>query len=42
MFEKYLIANCGEQPPTGGAAAQHNCIAAEGREGVFTAGTAHV
>jgi len=31
-FEKILIANRGDQPPTGGAAAQPNCVAAESRE----------
>ncbi len=42
MFEKILIANRGDQPPAGGAAAQPNCVAAESREGGFTAETAHV
>ncbi len=31
MFEKILIANRGDQPPTGGAAAQPNRIAAASR-----------
>jgi len=35
MFEKILIANRGDQPPSGG-------VAAESREGGFTAETAHV
>jgi hypothetical protein len=42
MFEKILIANRGDQPPAGGAAAQPNCFAAESREGDFTPETAHV
>ena len=42
MFEKNLIANRGNQPLASGAAAQPNCIAAESREGVFTAEAAHV
>jgi len=37
MFEKILIANLGNQPPSGGAAAKPNCSAAEGRKGDFTA-----
>ncbi len=41
MFEKILI-NCGDQPPTGGAAAKPNSDAAEGRKGYFSAETANV
>jgi len=37
MFEKILIANRGDQPPTGGAAAQPNSTAAVSRKGYFTA-----
>lgn len=37
MFEKILIANRGDQPPSGGAAAQPNRAAAVGRKGDFTA-----
>jgi hypothetical protein len=37
MFEKILIANRSDQPPTGGAAAQPNCIAATSRAGYFNA-----
>jgi acetyl-CoA carboxylase, biotin carboxylase subunit len=36
MFEKILIANRGDQPPKGGAAAQPNRPAAEGRKGIRT------
>lgn len=42
MFEKILIANRGDQPPTGGAAAKPNCVAAVSRESYFTAETTHV
>ena len=42
MFEKILIANWGDQPPAGGAAAQPNRAAAEGCEGGFTAETQYV
>jgi hypothetical protein len=42
MFEKILIANRGDQPLTGGAAAQPNCAAAESRESYFTAETNYV
>jgi hypothetical protein len=42
MFEKILIANRGDQPPAGGAAAQSNRVAAESRKGGFTAEVAHV
>jgi len=42
MFEKILIANRGDQLPTGSAAAQPNRTAAVSREGIFTAETAHV
>jgi hypothetical protein len=37
MFEKVLIANRGDQPPSGGAAAQPNCMAAASRNCDFTA-----
>jgi len=36
MFEKILIANRGDRPPTGGATAQPNSTAAENREGCYT------
>jgi hypothetical protein len=42
MFEKTLAANRGDQPPTGGAAAQPNRVTAENREGGFTTETEHV
>jgi hypothetical protein len=42
MFEKILIANRGDQPPTGGAAAKPNCAAAAGRESYLTAEITHV
>jgi hypothetical protein len=42
MFEKILIANRGDQQPTGDAAAQPNCVAAESRRGDFTAEITHV
>jgi hypothetical protein len=42
MFEKILIANRGDQPPTGGAAAQPNCTVAAGRTCYFYAEAAHV
>ena len=42
MFEKILIANRGDQPPAGGAAAKPNSIPAEGRKGYFSAETTHV
>jgi len=42
MFEKILIANCGDQPPAGGAAAKLNRIAAGGRKGDFAAEATHV
>jgi len=42
MFEKILIANRGDQLPSGGAAAQPNCVAAEGRKGDFIAEIKHV
>jgi hypothetical protein len=42
MFEKILIANRGDQLPTGGAAAQPNRIAAVSRKGDFTAEINHV
>ncbi len=42
MFEKILIANRGDQPPAGGAAAQPNCIAAESRECCFAAEALYV
>jgi len=37
MFEKILIANRGDQLPSGSAAAQPNGPAAEGRKGYFNA-----
>jgi len=37
MFEKILIANRGDQPPVGGAAAKPNCAASESRKSDFTA-----
>jgi len=42
MFEKILIANRGDQSPSGDAAAQPNCLAAAGHEGYFTTGHDHV
>jgi hypothetical protein len=42
MFEEILIANRGDQLPSGSAAAQPNRIAAEGRKGYFNAETSHV
>jgi hypothetical protein len=42
MFEKVLIANRGDQPPAGGAAAQPNRTAAEGSLGGFAPGVNHV
>jgi hypothetical protein len=42
MFEKVLIANRGDKPPTGGAAAQPNCPAAAGGKGDLAADAAHV
>ena len=42
MFEKILIANRGDQPPTGGAAAKPNCAAAASRKSDFTAEINHV
>jgi hypothetical protein len=42
MFEIILIANLGDQPPTGGAAAQPNRVAAESREDGFTTETGYV
>ena len=42
MFEKILIANRGDQPPTGGAAAKPNCIAAASSMCDFTAEINHV
>ncbi len=37
MFEKIPIANRGDQPPWGGAAAKPNCPALIERKGDFTA-----
>ena len=37
MFETILIANRGDQPPTGGAAAKPNCVAAVSSMCDFTA-----
>ena len=42
MFEKTLIANRGDQPPAGGAAAQPNCVTAESHKRYFTTEGAHV
>ena len=42
MFEKILIANRGDQPPTDGAAAQPNSTAAASRVCDFNAETTHV
>ena len=42
MFEKILIANRKDQPPTGGAAAKPNSIAAKGRKRYFFAETEYV
>ncbi len=42
MFEKILIANRGDQPPEGGAAAEPKRAAAAGRPGDFAAETTHV
>lgn len=42
MFEKILITNRGDQPPTGGAEAKPNCSAAASRESYLTAEIAHV
>jgi len=42
MFKKILIANRGDQPPTGGAAAKPNRTTAVSRECYFTAETKNV
>ena len=42
MFGKVLIANRGDQPPEGGAAAKLNCTVAEGHKGDFAAGEMYV
>ncbi len=42
MFEKILIANRGDQPPPGGAAAKLNRMTAEGRKRDFAAEATHV
>jgi hypothetical protein len=42
MFEKVLIANRGDQPPQGGAAAKPNRAAAKGRKSDLTAETTNV
>ncbi len=42
MFEKILIANRGDQPPQGGAAAQPNRATLVERKGGFDAETRHV
>ncbi|MDO9226566.1 MAG: hypothetical protein Q8M09_15985 [Pseudomonadota bacterium] len=42
MFEKVLIANRGDQPPAGGAAAKLNRAAAASRLRYFDAETTHV
>lgn len=42
MLEKFLIANRGDQPPTGSAAAKPNCTVATGYKGDFAPETFHV
>ncbi len=42
MFEKILIANRGDQPPQGGAAAKPNRPTAESRQGDLAAETKNV
>jgi hypothetical protein len=42
MFEKILIANRGDQPPSGGAAAKPNCLTGYDRQGVFAVEATHV
>lgn len=42
MFEKILIANWGDQLPTGSAAAQPNCLVAAGYQCDFAAETHNV
>ncbi|MEW6133014.1 MAG: hypothetical protein AB1591_07590 [Pseudomonadota bacterium] len=42
MFEKILIANRGDQPPQGGAAAKPNRPVAESCQGDFAAETQNV
>ncbi len=42
MFEEILIADRGDQPPTGGVAAEPNCSTAENSKRYFIAETTHV
>ena len=42
MFNKVLIANRGDQPPQGGAAAKPNHLVAAGHEGGFATEVGHV
>lgn len=42
MSEKILIANRGDQPPAGGAAAQPHRAVAEGHKGDLAAEAQHV
>jgi hypothetical protein len=42
MFEKILIANRGDQEPSGDAAAKPNRAATAGCQGDFAAGEMHV
>jgi hypothetical protein len=42
MFEKVLIANRGDQPPVGGAAAKLNRSVAESHQRYFDAGVSYV
>ena len=42
MFKNILIANRGDQPPQGCAAAQQNGLTARLRRGDFAAGDCHV
>lgn len=42
MFEKSLIANRGDQPPSGDAAAKPNRVATAGRWGGFATEHTHV
>jgi hypothetical protein len=42
MFDKVLIANRGDQPPQGGAAAKPNRLVAAGHVGGFATEANHV
>ena len=42
MFTKVLIANRGDQPPLGGAAAKPNCMLVEDQASYFAAEVQHV